>query len=58
MAVTLSRDALAYETTAPATSGSRAWRRFAFNPVFPMFCAVNANDTLAIWRLDTGEHHS
>ena len=32
MAVTLSRDALAYDAAAPATSGSRAWRRFAFNP--------------------------
>ena len=32
MAVTLSRDALAYEAAAPAASGSRAWRRFALNP--------------------------
>ena len=32
MAVTLSRDALAYEVAAPARGGSRAWRRFALNP--------------------------
>lgn len=32
MAVTVSRVALRYEAPAPAGSGSRAWRRFAFNP--------------------------
>ena len=32
MAVTLPRDTLAYDASAPATSGSRAWRRFALNP--------------------------
>jgi ABC-type dipeptide/oligopeptide/nickel transport system permease subunit len=32
MAVTLSREALAYEAAGPAASGSRAWRRFAYNP--------------------------
>ncbi len=32
MAVTLPRDAVAYEPSAAATSGSRAWRRFALNP--------------------------
>ena len=32
MAVTLSRDALAYEVAAPDRGGSRAWRRFALNP--------------------------
>ena len=32
MAVTFPRPAIAYEPTAPASSGSRAWRRFAFNP--------------------------
>ena len=32
MAVTLSREALAYEASAPGAAGSRAWRRFAFNP--------------------------
>jgi ABC-type dipeptide/oligopeptide/nickel transport system permease subunit len=32
MAVTLSREALAYETPAHSASGSRAWRRFARNP--------------------------
>jgi peptide/nickel transport system permease protein len=32
MAVTLPRDTLAYDAAAPARSGSRAWRRFAFNP--------------------------
>jgi ABC-type dipeptide/oligopeptide/nickel transport system permease subunit len=32
MAVTLSREALAYETPAHGASGSRAWRRFARNP--------------------------
>ncbi len=32
MAVTVSREALAYEASAPAASGSRAWRRFALNP--------------------------
>ncbi len=32
MAVTLPQQAIAYEATAPASSGSRAWRRFAFNP--------------------------
>ena len=32
MAVTLSRDAVAYGSPAVARSGSRAWRRFAFNP--------------------------
>src|SRR4030095_17070275 len=31
MAVTLPRAAVAYETALPA-GGSRAWRRFAFNP--------------------------
>ena len=31
MAVTLPREALAYDVARPAT-GSRAWRRFAFNP--------------------------
>jgi ABC-type dipeptide/oligopeptide/nickel transport system permease subunit len=31
MAVTLPREALAYDVAGPAT-GSRAWRRFAFNP--------------------------
>jgi peptide/nickel transport system permease protein len=32
MAVTLSREALAYEAAAPAAGGSRAWRRFITNP--------------------------
>jgi ABC-type dipeptide/oligopeptide/nickel transport system permease subunit len=32
MAVTLPQHAMPYEATAPARSGSRAWRRFAFNP--------------------------
>ena len=32
MAVTLSREALAYEGSTAASSGSRAWRRFALNP--------------------------
>jgi ABC-type dipeptide/oligopeptide/nickel transport system permease subunit len=32
MAVTVPQATLAYETTAPARSGSRAWRRFALNP--------------------------
>src|SRR6185436_8567375 len=32
MAVTLSTEALAYETPAHSRSGSRAWRRFARNP--------------------------
>ena len=32
MAVTLSRGTLAYDASARATSGSRAWRRFALNP--------------------------
>jgi ABC-type dipeptide/oligopeptide/nickel transport system permease subunit len=32
MAVTLSPDVLAYDAPAHAGSGSRAWRRFAFNP--------------------------
>jgi peptide/nickel transport system permease protein len=32
MAVTLPREALAYEPTVGAPTGSRAWRRFAFNP--------------------------
>ena len=32
MAVTLPRPGIAYEPTAPASSGSRAWRRFVFNP--------------------------
>jgi ABC-type dipeptide/oligopeptide/nickel transport system permease subunit len=32
MAVTLPRETLAYDTLAAARSGSRAWRRFAFNP--------------------------
>jgi ABC-type dipeptide/oligopeptide/nickel transport system permease subunit len=32
MAVTLSREALPYEPTSGASPGSRAWRRFAFNP--------------------------
>ena len=32
MAVSLSREAFRYEAAAPATRGSRAWRRFAWNP--------------------------
>jgi len=32
MAVTLSREALAYEQVPRPATGSRAWRRFAFNP--------------------------
>ncbi len=32
MAVTLPQATLAYEATAPAATGSRAWRRFALNP--------------------------
>jgi ABC-type dipeptide/oligopeptide/nickel transport system permease subunit len=32
MAVTLPQQAMPYEATTPASSGSRAWRRFAFNP--------------------------
>jgi peptide/nickel transport system permease protein len=32
MAVTLSRDALAYDVSTSGASGSRAWRRFAFDP--------------------------
>ena len=32
MAVSLSREAFGYEAVAPATRGSRAWRRFALNP--------------------------
>jgi len=32
MAVTLPRATLAYDVSAPAASGSRAWRRFALNP--------------------------
>jgi ABC-type dipeptide/oligopeptide/nickel transport system permease subunit len=32
MAVTLSREALAYEAASPALRGSRAWRRFILNP--------------------------
>src|SRR5262249_37160345 len=32
MAVSLSREAFGYETAAPATRCSRAWRRFALNP--------------------------
>jgi ABC-type dipeptide/oligopeptide/nickel transport system permease subunit len=32
MAVTLSNDALVYDAPAHAGTGSRAWRRFAFNP--------------------------
>jgi ABC-type dipeptide/oligopeptide/nickel transport system permease subunit len=32
MAVTLPQPAIAYETTASASAGSRAWRRFALNP--------------------------
>jgi ABC-type dipeptide/oligopeptide/nickel transport system permease subunit len=32
MAVSLPHTAVAYETVAPAASGSRAWRRFALNP--------------------------
>src|SRR5207253_2531094 len=32
MAVTLPREALAYETRVGSPTGSRAWRRFAFNP--------------------------
>jgi ABC-type dipeptide/oligopeptide/nickel transport system permease subunit len=32
MAATLPQAAVAYETVAPARSGSRAWRRFALNP--------------------------
>ena len=32
MAVTIPRDALAYEDMPRAATGSRAWRRFAFNP--------------------------
>jgi ABC-type dipeptide/oligopeptide/nickel transport system permease subunit len=32
MAVTLSREALAYEARAAGATGSRAWRRFALNP--------------------------
>ena len=32
MAVTLSREALAYDAPAPASLGSRAWRRFVWNP--------------------------
>jgi ABC-type dipeptide/oligopeptide/nickel transport system permease subunit len=33
MAVTLPRETLAYETPVHSAAGSRAWRRFAFNPV-------------------------
>ena len=32
MAVTLPQEALAYETRVGSATGSRAWRRFAFNP--------------------------
>jgi ABC-type dipeptide/oligopeptide/nickel transport system permease subunit len=32
MAVTLPREAVAYSASAPASPGSRAWRRFALNP--------------------------
>ena len=32
MAVTVSRDAPTYDVTASAATGSRAWRRFAYNP--------------------------
>ncbi len=32
MAVTLSRNTLAYDAAEPTRSGSRAWRRFALNP--------------------------
>jgi ABC-type antimicrobial peptide transport system permease subunit len=32
MAVSLSRETLAYEAPAPVPRGSRAWRRFALNP--------------------------
>jgi ABC-type dipeptide/oligopeptide/nickel transport system permease subunit len=32
MAVTMPREAVAYSASAPASPGSRAWRRFALNP--------------------------
>lgn len=30
-------------------------RRFALNPVFPVFAAINRSNVLAVWSLETGE---
>jgi WD40 repeat protein len=29
-------------------------RRLVFNPIFPVFAAVNRDDVLGIWSLETG----